>query len=61
METVATLGLIGQMTKSSVSVNIASGQNMGVSGDIHVTFKIDKKHSFTHRFIVCDYAADLLF
>ena len=42
METVATLGLLSQMTNSSVNVNRASGQNMGVAGDIHVTFKIGR-------------------
>ena len=29
-ETVAALGLIGQMTKSSVSVNTANGEDMGL-------------------------------
>ena len=54
-ETVAALGLIGQMTKSSVSVNTANGENMGVVGDVNVTFKIGKRHSFTDRFVVCDH------
>ena len=42
METTARLGLLPQMTNSSINVNTASGQNMGVAGDIHVTFKLAK-------------------
>ena len=53
MDTVATLGLMGQMTESSVSVNTTNEQDIGVSGDVYVTFKLAKKHSFTHRFVVC--------
>ena len=34
MDTVATLSLMGQMTKSFVSGNTANGQDMVVSGDI---------------------------
>ena len=41
------------MTDSSVMVNTASGQNMGVAGDIHITFKIGRSYSFIHRFVVC--------
>ena len=55
MDTVATLGLLGQMSQSSVTVNTASGQNMGLNGDIYVTFRIGKKFSFTHRFMVCEH------
>ena len=54
IETVATLGLLGKMTNSFVTVNTASGQNMGVAGDMYITFKIGKKYSFTHRFVVCE-------
>ena len=54
MKTVATLGLLGKMTNSSGTVNAASGQNMGVAGDMYVTFKIGKKYSFTHMFVVCE-------
>ena len=53
MDTVAALGLMGQMSESSVSVNTASGQNMGIAGDVYVSFKIGRKYSFTHRFVVC--------
>ena len=55
METIAALGLLGKMTNSSVTVNMASGQNMGVAGDVHVTFKLGRKYSFTHRFVVCEH------
>ena len=54
MNTVAALGLLGKLTQSSVTVNMASGQNMGVAGDVHVNFKIGRKYSFTHRFVVCE-------
>ena len=54
MDTVATLGLLGRLTQSSVTVNMASGQNMGIAGDVRVTFKIGRKYSFTHRFVVCE-------
>ena len=54
METIAALGLLGKMTNSSVTVNKASGQNMGVAGDVYITFKIGKKYSFTHEFVVCE-------
>ena len=52
MDTVATLGLLGRLTKSSVTVNMASRQNMGIAGDVRVTFKIGRKYLFTHRFVV---------
>ena len=54
MDTVATLGLLGKLTQSSVTVNTASRQNMGVGGDVKVNFKIGRKYSFTHRFVVCE-------
>ena len=53
MDTVTTLGLISKMVDSSVTINTASGQNMGVAGDIYISFKIGRSYSFTHRFIVC--------
>ena len=54
MDTVAALGLLGRLTQSSVTVNMASRQNMGVAGDVKVTFKIGRKYSFTYRFVVCE-------
>ena len=54
MDTVATLGLLGKLTQSSVTVNMASGQNMGIAGDLNVSFKIGRKYSFTHRCVVCE-------
>ena len=27
---------------------------MGVAGDVHVNFKIGRKFSFTHNFVVCE-------
>ena len=53
METIATLGLTSQITPSSISVNTANGDHMGVAGDVRVNFKIGKKCSFTHNFVVC--------
>ena len=55
METIAALGLLGKMTNSSVTVNTASGQNMAVAGDMYIMFKIGKKYSFTHKFVVCEH------
>ena len=54
MDTVAVLGLLGKLTRSSVTVNTASGQNMGVAGDVQVNFKIGRKYSFTQMFVVCE-------
>ena len=54
MDTDVTLGLLGKLTQSTVTVNMASGQNMGVTGDVQVNFKIGRKYSFTHRFVVCE-------
>ena len=54
METIAALGLTSQITPSSVSVNTANGDHMGVAGDVRVHFKIGKKCSFTHSFVVCE-------
>ena len=55
METIAALGLLGKMTNSSVTVNTASGQNMAVAGEMYIMFKIGKKYSFTHMFVVCEH------
>ena len=54
MDTVAALGLLGKLTRSSVTVNTASGQNMGVADDLQITFKIGRKYSFTQMFVVCE-------
>ena len=54
METVAALGLTSQITPSSVSVNTVNGDHMGVDGNVRVHFKIGKKCSFTHSFVVCE-------
>ena len=53
MDTVAALGLLGKLTWSSVTVNTASRQNMGMAGDVQVNFKIGRKYSFTQKFVVC--------
>ena len=53
METVAALGLTSQITPSSFSVNTANGDHMGVAGYVCVNFKIGRKFSFTHSFVVC--------
>ena len=55
MDTVVALGLLGKLTQSSVTVNMASRQNMGIAGDVQVNFKISRKYSFIHRFVVCEY------
>ena len=54
MEMVATLGLTSQITPSSISVNTANGDHMGVAGDVCINFKIGRKFSFTHNFVVCE-------
>ena len=54
MDTVAALGLLGKLTQSSVTVNMASRQNMGIAGDVRVNFKIGRKYLFMHRFVVCE-------
>ena len=54
METVATLGLTSQITHSSISINTANGDHMEVAGNVCVNFKIGKKFSFTHSFVVCE-------
>ena len=47
-------GAESQITPSSISVNTANGDHMGVAGDVRVNFKIGRKFSFTHNFIVCE-------
>ena len=54
METVATLGLTSQITPSSISVNTVNGDHMGVADDVRVNFKIGRKFSFSHSFVVCE-------
>ena len=54
MEMVAALGLTSQITPSSISVNTANGDHMRVAGDVQVNFKIGRKFSFTHNFVVCE-------
>ena len=54
MDTVAALGLLGKLTQSSVTVNMASGQNMGMAGDVQVNFKIGRKYLFTQKFVACE-------
>ena len=54
METIAALGLTSQITPSSVLVNNVNGYHMGVAGNVRVHFKIGKKSSFTHSFVVCE-------
>ena len=54
METVAALGLTSQITPSSISVNTANGDHIGVAGNVRANFKIGRKFSFTHSFVVCE-------
>ena len=61
MDTVATLGLMGQMMESFVSVNTASGRNMGISGDIYLTFKIGKNILLHRGLCYVTVSADLSF
>ena len=61
METIAALGLLGKMTNSSVTVNTASGQNMGVAGDVYVMFKIIRNIHLLIDLQCVNISADLLF
>ena len=54
MDTGATLWLLGKLTQIFVTVNMASGQSMGVAGDVKVNLKIGRKYLFTHRFVICE-------
>ena len=59
MEMVAAFGLTSQIMPSSISVNTANGDHMGVAGDVRVNFKIGRKFSFTHIFVVCERLSSL--
>ena len=50
-DTVATLGLLGQVSDNNINVRPANGQDMGIKASVVVTFKIGPS-SFTHKFIV---------
>ena len=52
-DTVAALGLLGQVSDNNINVRTANGQDMGVKGSVMVNFKIGPS-SFTHKFIVCE-------
>ena len=52
-ETVATLGLLGQVSDNSINVRTANGQDMGMKCSVTVNFKIGPS-SFTHKFVVCE-------
>ena len=51
-DTVAKMGLLHQISDSSMCIRNANGQDVGVRGSIVVSFKIGFC-SFTHKFIVC--------
>ena len=51
-DTVAVLGLLHQISKSSTCIRIANGQDVGVKGSIMINFKIGPC-SFTHKFVAC--------
>ena len=48
MDTCAGLGIMGHISEISVTINTASGQNMGMAGNVYVTFKIGKKNIVSH-------------
>ena len=52
-DTVALLGLLGQISDNNNNVRTANGQGMGVKGSVVVNFKIGPS-SFTHKFVVCE-------
>ena len=52
-DTVATLGLLGQISNNNINVRTANGQDMGIKGSVVVNFKIGPS-SFTHKFVVCE-------
>ena len=52
METCTALGLLDSISDTNTQVNTASGQDMGITGHVMVTFKLGKQ-SFTHKFLVC--------
>ena len=51
-DTVTEMGLLHQISDSSMCIRTANGQDVGVKGSIVVSFKIGPC-SFTHKFIVC--------
>ena len=51
-DTVATLGLLHQISGSSTCIRTANGQDVGVKGSVVISFKIGPC-SFTHIFVVC--------
>ena len=51
-DTVTEMGLLHQISDSSMCIRTANGQDVGVRGSIVVSFKIGPC-SFTHKFIVC--------
>ena len=61
IDTIATLGLLSKITDSFVTVNTTSGQNICVAADFYVMFKIGRAYSFTHRLVVVNVSADLIF
>ena len=51
--TVATLGLLGQISDNNINVRTVNGQDMGVKGSVLVNFKVEPC-SFTHKFVVSE-------
>ena len=49
-DTVATLGLLGQISDNNINVRIANGQDMGIKESVMVNFKIEPC-SFACKFI----------
>ena len=49
-DTVATLGLLGQISENNINVRTANGQDMGIKGSVMVNFKIGPS-SFTHKLL----------
>ena len=45
---------MSQITPSSISGNTGNGDHMGVAGNVRVHFKIGRKFSFSHSFVVCE-------
>ena len=50
-DTVAALGLLGQISDNKINVRTANGQDMDVKGSVVVNFKIEPS-SFTYKFVV---------
>ena len=51
-DTVATLGLLHQISKSSTCIRTANGQDVSVKGSTMINFKIGSC-SFMHKFVEC--------